>query len=58
MSIAEGESAQVVDMLSQGLNEEHVNRTFIATAVASNNISSSQTGPGKSSPKMITVTPV
>ena len=32
MSIAEGESVQVVDMSSQGLNEEHVNSTFIATA--------------------------
>ena len=40
MSIAEGESVQVVDMSSQGLNEEHVNSTFIATAAASNNISS------------------
>ena len=58
MSIAEGESVQVVDMSSQGLNEEHVNSTFIATAAVSNNISSSQTGPGKSSPKMITVTSV
>ena len=58
MSIAEGESVQVVDMSSQGLNEEHVNSTFIATVAASNNILSSQTGPGKSSPKMITVTPV
>ena len=58
MSIAEGESVQVVDMSSQGLNEEHVNSTFIATVAASNTISSSQTVPGKSSPKMITVTPV
>ena len=58
MSIAEGEAVQVVDMSSQGLNEERVNSTFIATAAVSNNISSSQTVPGKSSPKMITVTPV
>ena len=58
MLIMEGESVQVVDMSSQGLNDEHVNSTFIATVAASNNISSSQTAPGKSSPKMITAIPV
>ena len=37
MSIVEGVSVEVVNM-SQGLNEEHVHSTFIATAAVSNNI--------------------